>query len=213
MENAFGDFNGLEIFFLIAAVIGGSLVLVQLVLQFFGGDADTGAEAGAAMGTDMGADMAADVGPGVDLDIDIDSRHIDADAGFKVLSLHSLSSFLMMFGLVGLALYRQSRAGSFIALLGAVAAGSAAVWVIGRLFRGAGRLQSSGTLETRHAVGSTGTVYLNIPPGRTGRVSVSFRNRLREFDAITADGVALASGTPVRVTGVRANILIVEKIH
>ena len=192
MVKAFSDFNGLEIFFLACAIIGGFFVIVKLLLQFVGGDADT----------DVGADS----------DIDIDTEHIDSDVGFRLLSMHGLSAFFMMFGLVGLAFYRQSQAGVIISIIGAMVAGLLSVWVIGKLFQGAARLQSSGTLKTADAVGSTGTVYLTIPKQGTGRVSLNFRNRLREFDATEKNGTEVPTGTPIRVVQVNANILVVEII-
>lgn len=188
MVKAFADFNGLEIFFLACAVIGGIFVCFKLVSQFMGSDADT----------DLGGE------------IDIEGTHIDSDLGFRLLSMHGLSAFFMMFGLVGLALYRQNQAGVMIAMAGAVAAGLLAVWAIGKLFQGASRLQSSGTLKTADAVGSTGTVYLNIPAGGTGMVSLNFRNRQREFDAVEKNGAPVATGTPIRVVAVKAHMLVVE---
>lgn len=190
MVEAFSDFNGLETFFLICAVIGGFFVFIKLMLQFIGGDTDVDFD------TDGGVDM----------------HHADSDAGFRLLSMHGLSAFFMMFGLVGLALYRESQAGVVLSIAGAVIAGLIAVWVIGKLFQVGINLQSSGTLQTEHAVGSTGTVYLTIPAGGTGRVSINFQNRLREFDAVEKDGLALPTGTPIRVVQVNANVLVVETI-
>jgi len=190
---AFSDFNGLEMFFLACAIIGGFFVFMKLIMQFFGGDTDTHV--------------------GVDSNIDIDSSHADSDLGFRLLSLQGLSAFFMMFGLVGLALYRQSQMGTFIAIIGAVAAGMMSVWVIGKLFQGAVNLQSSGTLKTADAVGSSGTVYLTIPEGGIGQVSLNFQNRLREFDAIEKNGSEVPTGIPVRVVQVKANVLVVEIIN
>lgn len=193
MANAFSDFNGLEIFFLICAIVGGYFVFMKLVMQFVGGDADADA--------------------GADHDFSIDSEHPDSDIGFRMISLQGLSAFFMMFGLVGLALYRQSQVGVFISIVGAAAAGMGSVWVIGKLFKGAANLQSSGTLKTSDAVNSMGTVYINIPKGGIGRVSINFKNRLREFDAIEKNGAELPTGTPVRVVRVDANIMVVETIN
>jgi membrane protein implicated in regulation of membrane protease activity len=187
MANAFSNLNGFELFFLICAIVGGFFVLIRLIMQFIGADAE--------------------------LDTGIDSQHVDSDIGFKVLSMHSLTSFLMMFGLVGFALYRQSGAGMFFSTLGASVAGAASVWVIGRIFASVSRLQSSGNLATDSAVGSTGSVYLSIPKGGTGRVSINFRGRLREFDATAADGEAIATGTPIRVVRVKGREMVVEKIR
>lgn len=190
MVQAFADFNGLELFFLICALVGGFFVVVKLIFQFIGGDADVEG-----------------------MESDIDGAHTDSDIGFRLLSMHGLSAFFMMFGLVGLALYRQSQAGVIISIVGAVAAGMVSVWFIGKLFQWAAGLQSSGTLKTSDSVGSTGTVYLTIPGGGTGRVSINFNNRLREFDAVEKNGSELPTGTPVKVVQVNANVLVVEKIQ
>jgi hypothetical protein len=193
VAKAFADFNGVEVFFLGCAIIGGFFVLVKLILQFLGGD--TGADAS------------------VPSDIHIDYGHPDSDVGFRLISMQGLSAFFMMFGLVGLALYRQSQVGMITSIFGAVVAGMVSVWCIGKLFQGAASLESSGTLKTSDAVGSTGTVYLTIPEGGTGRVSLNFRNRLREFDAIEKNGSGVPTGTPVRVVQVNASILVVEIIR
>jgi len=188
----FSDFNGLELFFVACAGIGGFFVLIKLVLQFIGGDSHS--------------DIAQDGG------FQIDSDHVDSDIGFRMLSLHGLSAFFMMFGLVGLALYRQSQAGVLVSMIGAVAAGMVTVLVIGKLFQGAASLQSSGNLKTADAIGSTGKVYLTIPEGGSGRVSLNFRNHLREFDATEVNGKEVQTGTPVRVVRVHANVLVVEPL-
>lgn len=185
------DFNGMEIFFLICAVVGGFFVIVKMVLQLAGGE----------------------TGGDIDHDVSIDAHHSDSDVGFKLLSIHGLTSFLMMFGLVGLALYRQSRSGLLVSLGGATFAGLATVWVIGKLFQLAGSMQSSGTLAAPLGVlASTGTVYLTIPKGGTGRVTVNVRNRLREFDAVEINGEELATGTAVQVIDVSGNVLVVKNI-
>ncbi len=190
MTTIFSDYNGIEIFFLACSIIGGFFVFVKLLTQIIGGDADT------------------EIGVEGNLDVD----HADSDMGFRLLSIHGLSAFFMMFGLVGLALYRQNQVGATITLLGAVVAGSISVWVIGKLFQFAIGLQSSGTLKTADAVGSSGTVYLTIPKAGMGRVSLNFRNRLREFDATEKDGIEVPTGSPVRVVQVNAKVLVVEII-
>jgi hypothetical protein len=71
-------------------------------------------------------------------------------------------------------------------------------------------LQSSGTLQTSAALGCTGTVYLTIPEQGTGRVSISFQSRLREFDAVAIDGKKIPTGTAIKVVQVNANVLVVD---
>jgi membrane protein implicated in regulation of membrane protease activity len=193
MKILFAQFNGLEMFFLICAIIGGAFVSIRLVMQLIGighdggGDFDTGGHG-------------------------FDAHHADSDIGFKVLSLHGLTSFLMMFGLVGLALYRQSRMGAFISIVGAVAAGLASVWIIKKLFSLILKLQSSGTISIDSTVGSQGRVYLKIPANGTGRVLVSVNNSLREYEAASSDEKEISTDTPIRVIWVDGNVLVVERI-
>ena len=191
MSRWFADYNGLELFYLASAIVGGFFVIVKMIMQFAGGDAET--------------DM--DVADGADID------HADSDVGFRFLSIHGLSSFFMMFGLVGLAMYRESHLGALISTGGAVVAGFFAVWAIGKLFFWAARLQSSGTLDIGDAVGSTGKVYLTIPEGGTGRVTINFKNHLREYDAMEINGSKVPTDTPVRVVYVDGSILTVEVIQ
>jgi len=187
------DFNTIEMFFLACAIIGAIFVLFRLVMQFIGLDHD--------VNLDFDAHGA-----------DIDLHHAESDVGFKILSLHSLASFLMMFGLVGLALYRQSQTGTLIALIGGILAGAASVWVIGRLFSMFTKFQSSGTISTKDALGAVGTVYLTIPENGIGRVLVKIKNSLREYDASSNNQIRLPTDTPIRVVWVEGNVLVVEEI-
>lgn len=137
---------------------------------------------------------------------------MDGDDGddFQILSLHGLSSFFMMFGLVGIALSRESGAGAAPSLLGGFLAGAAAVWALAQVFRLARRLQSSGTLQPQAAAGCLGTVCARIPAGGTGRVNVRIGQRLREMDAVEESGGELPTGTPVRIVRVQKSLAIVQ---
>jgi membrane protein implicated in regulation of membrane protease activity len=193
MGGLFSHYNGVEIFFLICAIVGGFFVVIKFVMQFIGMDHDAGSD------IDAGGH-------------DFDGHHSDSDIGFKMLSLHGITSFLMMFGLVGLALYRQSGMGVFIAMIGAVAAGFASVWIIGKMFFMVTRLKSSGTITIDSTVGAEGKVYTKIPENGAGRVLVKVRNSLREYDATSDDSKSIETGTPIRVVWVDGNVLVVERI-
>jgi len=191
MDTFLSGLSGIEVFFLVCALVGGAFVLVRLVMQFVGLGGDT--------------DMDSSGGHG-------EIHHTDSDVGFKLLSVQGLSSFLLMFGLVGLALYRQSRMGTLIAILGAVIAGLVSVWIIARLFLMASRLQSSGTIPIDSTVGAVGEVYLKIPETGTGRVLIKVRGSLREYDASSYDEKEIPSGVPVRVVWVDGGVLVVERV-
>lgn len=189
----FSQLNGVEIFFLVCAVIGGAFVIIRFIMLL--------------IGLDHGGSDHAGIGGH-----DADGHHADSDVGFKLLSIQGITSFLMMFGLVGMALYRQSQMGTLISMVGGLAAGLASVWIIAKMFAVVVRLQSSGTIPIESAVGSQGKVYLTIPENGTGRVLISVRNSLREYDASSQDSRRIETGVPVRVVWVDGNVLVVETI-
>jgi len=187
--------NALDETFVVFAVLGGALLLIRVLLQTVGADAHDG---------DLHAGM--DVGHG-----DVD--HGDLDAGTKLLTFQGGAAFLLMFGLVGLALSRQSGLGGLIALLGGASAGLASMWGIAKLFQAAVKLESSGTIDTKNAIGQEGTVYLTIPAGGSGKVQVPVQDRLMEFEAVSNDPSPIATGERIRVVLVRdGNVMVVERV-
>ncbi len=191
MTGLLTESTGLEKFFLICAFLGGVTFLIRFVLQLAGGNSD------------------------VNADIDVghaDVVHGDVDASFKILTLQGLTAFFMMFGLVGFVLLRESKVGNTLAVAGALIAGLASVWLIGKIFSSFKKLQSSGTIENKSAVGAEGTVYLTIHSGGTGKVQVSINGRLREFDAVSSMNEDITTGSRIRVKDINGRILVVEKI-
>jgi membrane protein implicated in regulation of membrane protease activity len=184
-------FSGLELFFIICAVIGGGLFIVRFLIQLFGGSDNTS-------DTDLAVGHA-------------DMDHIDADVSFKLLTLQGLTAFFMMFGLVGFAMLHESHTNGGIALAGALLAGLGTVWLIGKIFYSAKKLQSSGTLDNSAAVGEHGTVYLTIRAGGAGKVNVTMHGRPREFEAVAKDGAEIKTGERIRVLEVNNSVLVVEK--
>jgi membrane protein implicated in regulation of membrane protease activity len=184
--------SGLEIFFVICALIGGGLFIIRFVIQFFGGGS-------------VDADADIQVGHG-----DVD--HMDADISFKLLSIQGLTAFFMMFGLVGFAMLRESRTGSGVALVSALAAGLGSVWLIGKIFSSVKKLQSSGTIENTGAIGEQGTVYLTIRAKGSGKVQVVMKGRIREFEAVEKNGEEIKTGERIRVKEVNGSVVVVERI-
>ena len=190
--------NTLEIFYLFCALLGGILVVFRMIMQVLGAadvDMDSGGDAGGGMGGDVGGDA---------------SGHDDSDAGFKLLSMHGLSSFMLMFGLVGFIVYHQEHAGVALSLVAAVFAGYLSVWIIKKIFDFMIKMQSSGTLEISAAIGAEGEVYLTIPKGGTGKVMVNFHGRLREFNAMAEKGGEMKTGEKIKVLRVSGQTLVVE---
>jgi membrane protein implicated in regulation of membrane protease activity len=197
------QFEGLEKLFMISAVAGGVLFVIRLVMQFLGGD--TGAH------HDMGAPV--DVGGG-DIHGDTVADSSDAYLSFKLLSFQGLTAFFMMFGLVGLAMMRQTDRQEILSLVVAVAAGLATVWLISFIFRKAGGLQSSGNIDMKNAVGQQGEVYLGIPAAGIGKARITVQDRLRIYDAVSKDKTEIKTGQRVRVLEVTPqDVLVVERME
>lgn len=191
MNTVLTDLTLVDLIYLICAVIGLVLLIVRLALQFLGadhdGDVGNAGDIGDAGGGDMG----------------------HGDVGFKLLSVQGLMGFFLLFGLVGLAMPKQSGAGIALSFVAATAAGLFTVWLLAKLFAMMLKLQSSGTLSMEDAVGCRGEVYLNIPEKGIGIVMVKVSGRLREFEAMEKDGGGLPTGTPITVSGLSGSRLLV----
>jgi len=202
--------NTLESIYLLCAFVGGLFFIFRLALQFLGviddfhGDIDAG-------GLDAGGLDAGGIDTG-GFEGHLDQMHPDSDVGFKLLTLQGLTAFFMMFGLMGYTLYHEMGVGVILSLVGAVAAGLAIVWLMGKVMSFAKKMQSSGTLDNTSAIGGIGKVYLTIPENGTGRVIVNFRNRSREFDATSQDKSEIKTGERIKVVWVDGSVLVVEKV-
>lgn len=168
--------SNISLLFIIAAVLGGAILLVQLVIHLFGG----------AIG---------------DNDLDLFEGG-DADASFKILSLQGLSGFFTMFGLVGLALLWENHVAPLFAAAGGFAAGLITTWVMSKIFSWVKGLQSSGTMQMKDALGVSGTVYTRIQKHKPGKVTVVVRQRLLTLDACTEEESTLEQGDRVIVQAI-----------
>ena len=74
------------------------------------------------------------------------------------------------------------------------------VWLLGKLLEGVYRLQSSGTVSINSALGVEGSVYIAIPPHRSGRgrVRLVVDDRERFYNAVTDDD-AIESHARIRI--------------
>ena len=203
MFTAFSEMLWLEKIFVASAMLGGGLVLIRLVLMLLGGDSD--ADAGDVGDVDVDVDM--DVG-----DADIGDVDHGALSSFHILSLQSISGFLLLFGLVGLAVNRIEGSKPLFAVAAGVVAGFIMMWLLGFLMVSLKSLQSSGTLDLNAAVGVEGKVYLRIPAGGIGKVELPLQGRMHIFNARSNSKETIQSGEGVKVTGVAAgNIMVVRK--
>ncbi|MEW4571143.1 hypothetical protein AB1L88_25005 [Tautonia sp. JC769] len=176
-------------FFLFCAIVGGTILTLQLLLTLLG------------VGGDLG-------GEGLDLpdlpDGDSPESTVGHDAGgfsdiARRITFQGVVSFITFFGVGGLA-----AQGSGVSTLGSLASasvlGTLATAVLAFAFAGVRKLQGSGSLSMANAVGSVGRVYLKVPGDNSGvgKVFVTVQGRSEEVRAVTS-GPELRPGEAVVV--------------
>ncbi len=209
-------------FFLICAVVGGTVLVCQFLLTLIGlgGDHEVGGDHGE--GDFSGGDH--DV---VDGDHDASGAtdtetadHHGGDDGhassylFGVLTFRTLTAAVAFFGLTGLA---ADSAGwpTASTLLAAVVSGGVAITIVHHLMKLFTRLRSDGTVRLSAAVGMEARVYLKIPAARhgQGKIHVQLKQQTVELLAET-DGAELKTGSAVRVLGfIGPEVVIVEPLE
>ncbi len=172
--------------FLLCALFGGTLLVVQFGMTALGIGIDAG---------DLG-----DAGGDLDL-----AGPDGTDTGmtlFKMISLQTIVAAIAFFGIAGLA-GRASGLDLAPTLGAAVVAGLASMYMVYHLGRLLHRFNSDGTVRIEQAIGQAGTVYIPIPGENagTGKIQITVQSRIEEFSATTV-GPRLATGTKIRVTDV-----------
>lgn len=193
-------FDALDIMariFICIAVPATLLLILQLALMLIG------------MGND-GADFDSPDADGPD---GLDSSDVDApDSGLRLFTLWGLITFFTVLGWSGFAMVQGGISGS-LAVLAALALGTASMILLAQLMRLMLRLQQNGVMDIRNALDRLGEVYLTIPPARSesGKVTLLVQNRYTEFAAVTDEEQPIPSGSEVKVVGIAdGNTLVVR---
>lgn len=186
-----GGIEGLDIVFAGMAIVGTLLFIIYFGLVLIGGVAD-------------GAlDMV-----GIDVDFGMDS----AEGSFQMLTVQGILSFVMMFGIFGLAT-SQADQHSVIAIGVGGAAGLSSMWLVGKVFQVMMSLESDGTVRHNEAIGAKGTVYRTIRAGQSGQIQIEFQDALRTCEAVAEDEtLTIETGKFVTVVANIGEMLIVRPI-
>jgi hypothetical protein len=209
----------MHLIFLICAVAGGTVMVLQFLLMLigFGGhdmDMSTDHDFGGDVGHDLGGDVQGDdlhpgdvhTSGGMDqTDTDHVAHQLDhySTTGiFKVLSFRAIVAALAFFGLGGLAAQsaHYSRPATLtVALFCAAVAVTVVYWIMKLLYS----FNAEGTARIELTLGKFGTVYLRVPPNESGsgKIQINLQNRTMEYLATTA-GSELPTGTTVEVVGI-----------
>ncbi|MCB0328101.1 MAG: hypothetical protein KDD70_00520 [Bdellovibrionales bacterium] len=196
--------SGLELT-LLACAIGGSLFfLLRVAMVLIGGFADDFDTVGAhdTLGAHHGHTNFDDTAG--------DAHH--TEAAFKLVSLNTISAFIMMFGWAGLTAKLQFNLGIPASVLIALTVGITAMVVTALLYMWALRLASPGAdFHIAETIGKSGSVYQEIPAEGMGKIQISINGFIRELQARCDTSEAVPSFSNVLVTGTLDNETVVVK--
>jgi hypothetical protein len=200
----------LNTIFLLAAVIGGTVMVCQFLMMFLGmgddGSGDIGADADLSMDVDGidGVD-----GPDADHHTswshaaDADVGHPDASRIFEILSFRSVVAAVAFFGFAGKASLASELSDPQALLIGLAAGGAAMYgiyWVMLQIYR----LRTSGNEDINNAIGQPARVNVAIPKqgAGAGKVQLVLQNRTVEYEAVTSAETPFKSGDQVFVVDI-----------
>ena len=219
----------LDLIFLVAAVVGGTVMVCQFGLTLLGmghdgvdgglGDPDAGLGGDVAGGGHLGSDFG-DVGDVTSVDPASEHHntwsnaadgvhHHDSSWLFSVISFRTLIAAAAFFGVAGKAALSMGLSEP-VSLVLALAAGWGAMYGMYWLMRSVAGFASSGNERIGNAIGRRGTVYVPIPAEGQGKgkVQISMQNRIVEFQAVTDEGERLRTGEPIEVVAVDGSDLV-----
>ncbi len=198
----------LKIFYCVA--VPSTLVLLIQTVMMLIGLGDDGGDIGDGGISDIGD---GDVPDGV-FGEDSVSEVLDAAGleGLRIFTVRGIIAFLVVFGWVGVVM---QSAGVHIAVTLSVAtvSGFAMMVALAFLFRAVLRLRSDGNTDNRNAIGTSGKVYLTIPPERrgAGKVQIMLQGAFVERDAVTDEAEAIPTDAEIVVVGVSGQVDLVVK--
>ena len=179
------------------AALGGTLFfLLRVLMVLVGGFADD-------------FDFSADDGSTFD-DASVDAAH--TEAAFKLISLNTLSAFVMMFGWSGITASVQFKLNLFLSTVIALAVGIFSMYVAAWMYKMAKSLASSGAdFALTDTVGQHASVYQRIPKKGVGKIQVVSKGMTHELNARASDEKPIDSFTNVEVLGVVDNETVLVK--
>ena len=194
--------------FACVAIPATMILLIQTLLLFFGvGDDADGAD-------DIPQDVPeADIGDGT-FGEELPSEVHDGFGleGLRIFTVRGIVAFFVVFGWLGMVM---DSAGISLAITipVSIACGFLMMLALAFLFKAILKLRNDGNADNRNAVGTSGKVYLTIPPSRSGsgKVNIMLQGAYVERDAVTDDEAPIATGCEVVVIGISGETELVVR--
>ena len=194
--------------FACVAIPATMILLIQTLLLFFGvGEDADGVD-------DIPDDVPeADIGDGTfGEELPSEAHDVIGLEGLRIFTVRGIVAFFVVFGWVGMVM---DGAGISLAItiLVAIVCGFAMMLALAFLFRAILKLRNDGNADNRNAVGTSGKVYLTIPPSRSGagKVNIMLQGAYVERDAVTDDETAITTGCEVVVIGISGETELVVR--
>ena len=192
MKEWFTNLSVMEQIFFWLGIVSTLFMIVQIVLMSvssFGGDID------------------------IDGDGDID---VDTDSGVSIFTVKSITAFFAVgswSGLLTCALASEKL--QWLAIIVALVAGAAGMSVMVLLLRAIVKLQCNGAFEIEKIIGQSATVYVSVPPARSGRgkITMNAQGRFMELDAVTDCETRLAVDEVVEIVSTENECAVVRRIQ
>ena len=152
---------------------------------------------------------------GGDVDIDGDGDiDVDTDSGVSIFTVKSVTAFFAVgcwAGLLVCALVPESL--QWVSIFAALVAGGAAMAVVVLTIRAMLKLQCNGAIQTEKLIGERATVYVSIPPARSGRgkITLNAQGRFMELDAVSDCEERLAVDEAVEIVATENECTVVKR--
>ena len=152
---------------------------------------------------------------GDDVDIDGDGDlDADGDSGVSIFTVKSITAFFAVGGWAGLLTCSlASDSLQWLSIIVALVSGAAAMAVVVVAIRAMLKLQCNGAVQTEKLVGEKATVYVSVPPKRSGRgkITLTAQGRFMELDAVTDGEERLAVDETVEIIATENECTVVKK--
>lgn len=210
----FGALDLTQKIFAAVAIPATVILIIQSILLFFGfdGHGSDGHDVPGDLHGEGFGDGHGDVQTDASGDGHVDGHGNAHGDGVALFSVRGIVAFFTVGGWLGVVLI-GSGVNLVLSVILSFIAGSLSLYGIAMIMKAALKLQSSGNLDLRNAVGLTGRVYIKIPASGkgVGKVNVMIQERYTELEAITLVNRDLKADEMVTVTGVQnQGVLVVQ---
>lgn len=174
------------------------MLLIQLVMTFIG------------LGGDTDADGASD--SSAEFDDGFEHSDSDLDDGLSFFTLRGFITFFSVLGWVG-TICCGAGLEIWLSIVISVSAGILAMFLVALMMKWLYGLQYDGTENIMDALGVSGTVYLRIPPSRTGKgkINAIVNGKLTEKNAVTDEETVIICGEEVTVVGISGEETVIVR--